>query len=415
MKRLGLIDNCKGTLKVIPITKDVDLFAMEKEWNCLLYENHTYTIFLTWEWITAWWRAYGLSQELYILRVEKDGRLIGLAPFYRKMISRFGGLLFRSLALLGDGSGDSDYLDWISKNGEEEVVTKAVIDFLSQNCREWDLLLLNEMSDIVSPHLPLLRKLSGQIGWYWEEEEVPCTYVELPSDWEEYLRSLKPRMRNKVRSLTKQLEKSFRVGFDYCQQAEELKPRLKSLFDLHTRRWHSVGQEGVFGSPAKRRFYHEISSLFLTRGWLRFYSLAVDDVYVAHQFCFEYQNKMFLLQEGFDPNWDKYGIGNVLRAYVFRDCIERQIALYDFLRGVTPHKLSWGGEVKKSICGVMGIPRIKNKIYFELSKAFDKGKKGLRPMLPETILRWGRHLRSEKFRGVGSVESSESCIRSLDL
>lgn len=377
--------------KVVLIRQDEEFFRMEKEWNALLEESRTNTIFLTWEWLTSWWRAYGQDKELYLLCVYQRGRLIGIAPFYRKTVSRFKIFSFRELVFLGDGSRDSDYMDCISRCGEEEKVTDAVVDFLRQNPADWNLILLNEVPE-ESPHLPLLRKLFHQLKWYWRESEAPCTYVNLPSAWNEYLKALKPRVRTKVRSLTSRLEQNFKVEFDYCR-AEELESRLESLFQLHNQRWEADGREGVFVSTMKRRFYREMSSLFLTRGWLRFYTLAVDNRCVAHQFCFEYLGKMFLLQEGFDPKWAEHGVGNVLRAYVFQDCIGRKVSVYDFLGGVTAHKLSWGGAVKKSVRGTAGPPNLKNILFFESLKALEAGKKGLKAILPGTVLAWGGALK----------------------
>jgi CelD/BcsL family acetyltransferase involved in cellulose biosynthesis len=365
---------------------------MRAEWDALLQESRTNTIFLTWEWLSAWWKAYGKDKELHIIRVVKDGHTVGLAPFYRKKILKFGFLSFRILALVGDGSNDSDYLDWISRDGEEEAVNRSVVEYLLQCRRDWDLIFLNEIPEN-SPHLAFLRHLSSRNGWHCEETEVPCAYVNLPLEWETYLLSLKPRMRTKIRSLPKQLEQNYKVRFDICSRFDDLKPRLESLFGLHEQRWRQEGKEGVFVSQAKRLFYQEISSLFLSRGWLRFYSLSVDDRYVAHQFCFEYRNIMFLLQEGYDPKLADSGVGNVLRAYVIRDCVERKLAVYDFLGGVTPHKLSWGSNVKKSLRVSVGIPKVKNRIFFGIPKAIAWGKKELKIILPETLVEWGISLK----------------------
>jgi len=133
-----------------------------------------------------------------------------------------------------------------------------------------------------------------------------------------------------------------------------------------------------------------MSSLLLSRGWLRFYSIAVEDHYIAHQFCFEYGNRMFLLQEGFAPEWAEHGVGNVLRAYVLRDCIERKVASYDFLGGVTEHKLSWGAGIKKSLRVAVGARNVKNGFVFVLSQGIQLVKKCLKTVLPERLLAWGR-------------------------
>jgi CelD/BcsL family acetyltransferase involved in cellulose biosynthesis len=374
------------------ITDEIGLQRLQAEWNTLLQQSFSNTIFLTWEWVLAWWRSYGSEKRLWILRVERDGRLVGLVPLYSKIFSKLKAFRYRGLYLIGDGSGDSDYLDVITRAGEEEFVIVSIVTFLLNHRDQWDILFLNEIPE-TSQNLKLLKRLFRQSGCYWTESNIPCTYVNLPTDWAGYLKSLKPRMRTKIRSVTRRLEESHKIRVDCCAGAADLNGRLESLFELHNRRWRSNGKEGVFLCQNKRRFYQEMSALFMSRGWLRFYSLAIDDRYAAHQFCFEYQERTFLLQEGYDPDWAGYGIGNVLRGYVFQDCIERGIKIYDFLGGVTPHKLSWGGRTKTSVRGVIALPVIRNRALLGLPKVVRWAKRRLKSVLPEPVLQWSRFLK----------------------
>jgi CelD/BcsL family acetyltransferase involved in cellulose biosynthesis len=376
-------------VKVVLIKTEEEFFGLEKEWNTILQESRSDTIFLTWEWLNTWWKAYGNGKELYVLQILKNGDKIGLVPLYRRTISKYEVLSFRALTLLGDGSGDSDYLDWIALKGQEELVGQAVVEFLFQHSEDWDLILLNEIPE-TSPNIPIFRRLFGDKGCYFEQISVLCPYVNLPAEWDDYIQSLKPRMRTKIRSLSRQLEENHKIAFVNCEQTDELPFRLESFFDLHNQRWRKEGKEGVFVSQTKRHFYEEMSSLFLSRGWLRFYSLNVDGRFAAHQFCFEYGKKMFLLQEGYDPKWTEFGVGNVLRAYIFRDCINRKLEVYDFLGGVTQHKLSWGALVKNSFRISIGSSKIKNGIFFNVPKGIELGKKGLKLILPEQVLQKGR-------------------------
>jgi CelD/BcsL family acetyltransferase involved in cellulose biosynthesis len=152
-------------------------------------------------------------------------------------------------------------------------------------------------------------------------------------------------------------------------------------------RWQSVNQEGVFNSSDKKNFYMEMSKKFLSEDWLRFYSLSVNNHYVAHQFCFEYQNKLYLLQEGLHPDWFKNGAGNALRAFVFLDCIDRNVDVYDFLAGITQHKLSWGGKKKTSFRIALGSKKIKNKIFFISPNIYQFINKLVKAILSDEMIR----------------------------
>jgi CelD/BcsL family acetyltransferase involved in cellulose biosynthesis len=189
-------------------------------------------------------------------------------------------------------------------------------------------------------------------------------------------------MRTKVRSQRPQFECSFSADISTCNDPAHLGTILDSLFALHGERWNLKNQAGVFNSAAKRQFYLEMAERFLSHGWLRLYSLRADGAYAAHQFCLEYKSRMFLLQEGFSPTLIDHSIGNVLRTYVLEDCIARKLHVYDFLSGVSAHKLSWGAKEKTSV-RVAASPRsIKGFVHFGVEDAVLEIKSALRRMLP---------------------------------
>jgi CelD/BcsL family acetyltransferase involved in cellulose biosynthesis len=350
------------------IESPAEFARLQTEWNDLLQVCATRTVFLTWEWISAWWTAYADEKELFVLRVDAGGRLVGLAPFYRRRVRRLPGVWLRVLQPLGDGSYDSEYLDWLSEPGREEQVVRVVTDYLEAHGDDWEAILVNEIPE-TSPHLPWIRQAGARHGWLPEEIPVPCARAVLPESWEVYLASLKPRMRTKVRSLLREFDGSAGVAFDWCQDRENLARRLESLFDLHNRRWRAQGLPGVFEDSSKRAFYAAMSEQFLARDWLRFYSLSIGERYAAQQFCFEYEGVLHLLQEGYDPALAGSEVGNALRAHVFRSCIERGIRVYDFLGGVTAHKLAWGSSVHRSFRIALSRPTLKNALLYHAARA----------------------------------------------
>jgi CelD/BcsL family acetyltransferase involved in cellulose biosynthesis len=349
-----------------------DVAALGTVWNGLLSRSASDTVFLTWEWVDSWWSAYGQGLRPSVVTFEKDGELVGIAPLCRRPVSRLLALRHETVGFVGDGSADSDYLDCIVARGEEDAVAECLAETLGSVFTRRDLARLHEMP-ASSPNLgPLARALQGR-GWSWRAQPVPCAELRLPGTWEEYLRTLKPRMRTKVRSLERRLEDTHRVGFEPCAVLEALPETLDSLFSLHQRRWARDGRTGVFASQAKRRFYAELAPRFLERGWLRLSTLEVDGRRVAHQMCFEYHRVLYLLQEGYDPDWDEQGIGNVLRSRVLRDAIARGVGTYDFLGGMTEHKRSWGATLKESVRVVaapMGTPVW---LYVDVPGIWDRG------------------------------------------
>ena len=57
------------------------LRTLSAEWNRLLEGSCSDTIFLTWEWCEAWWKAYGNDRSLFVLTAWEGSELVGIAPF----------------------------------------------------------------------------------------------------------------------------------------------------------------------------------------------------------------------------------------------------------------------------------------------------------------------------------------------
>jgi CelD/BcsL family acetyltransferase involved in cellulose biosynthesis len=316
-------------------------------WEDLLAASGADTIFLTPAWMECWWRVYGGSRAPVFMVARRGSQVAAIVPLVIADERWKDRLTLRTLRFAGDATFDSDYLDLIAVPGDDEALVDAAWAWLRSRGPRFDWACLNEIP-VTSPRYPALRATLERRGEFAEEERIGCVVSALPASWDAYLASLKPRIRTKVRSLRRGLEEKHRVEFSSCSTQEELDRRLPSLFDLHERRWKQRQQPGVFGSERKRAFYAEVSRELLGRGWLQFHTLEVDGIPVAHQYCMGYKQTVYLLQEGYDPDWEPHGVGNVLRAMVFERLIAEGWSSYDFLAGVTDHKLSWGGTVKES-------------------------------------------------------------------
>ncbi len=318
-------------------------------WRELLAGSPTDTIFLTPEWMEAWWGAYGAGRRGCLARVHRGGSLVAVAPLQivRERWRRALGV--DTLRFLSDGSYDADYLNLISTpDAGEDLVPSFLRWIRSASGLRHDLARWNEIP-CASPNARLFADALTSTGTLIDQERIGAVVTTFPSSWEAYIAGLKPRMRTKLRRLRRELETAHAVRLLRCDTEDDLSHRLPSLFDLHQRRWTARGMSGVLGGPRKRTFYAGLSRALLRRGWLQFHSLEVDGTLVAHQYCMGYRGTVFLLQEGYDPAWERHGVGNILRAMVFERLIAEGWEHYDFLAGVTDHKRSWAGVVTEGV------------------------------------------------------------------
>jgi peptidoglycan/xylan/chitin deacetylase (PgdA/CDA1 family)/CelD/BcsL family acetyltransferase involved in cellulose biosynthesis len=374
-------------MKVTEVRSEEELRPMRAAWDHLVCETASKSIFLTWEWATAWWSAYGKPGDLRVLTAVDDaGVLRGIAPLRERVVRRYG-QQSPALAFIGDAPTecDSDYLDFIAAPGWEKQVIEAFHRHCAGALAGGTVLLLNEIP-AASPSVAVLRELAAAAGMDLVETDVPCATVQLPETWEAYLGMLKPRFRTKVRSVLRNLESRPEVTCRFCEDAGELPRILPALFELHTRRWNVDGKPGVFGGGEKREFYFALSRLLLERGWLRLSWLEWKGQILACQYGFAYGGTYSQLQEGYEPVAEHWNLGIGLRAWSIRDFLKEGLREYDFLGGVNRHKTDWGAEVKHSKRILLADRSFKNLLVRRGPEWEKAARSRVRAIVPENVL-----------------------------
>jgi peptidoglycan/xylan/chitin deacetylase (PgdA/CDA1 family)/CelD/BcsL family acetyltransferase involved in cellulose biosynthesis len=367
-------------VRIERISGTKELGALEGEWNSLLGRSSADSVFLTWEWLSAWWSAYGTGKELSVLVARgEDGECIGIAPLY---IERSGRT--RIIRFIGDGSFDSDYLDFIVSEGREEAILTGFFEYLKEVYRKWDALQLNEFPES-SRSLNFLLGLRDRSQWLLSQEKVPCGIRSLPTTWEEFLQTLKPRFRTSVRACIRNLEQS-NGAFEVLSDEDSISSWLSKLYELHSDRWALRQQSGVFAGIGKRNFYERMARSFFARGWLHMTRWQMNGAVLACQFGFVYGGTYHLLQEGFDSRCIHVSPGVTLRAATFRDLIARGVHTYDFLGGIGRHKTDWGANEKKSMRLALAPRTLAGYVYVTLPVSLQNARNFVKRRLPERVM-----------------------------
>lgn len=388
-----------------------ELEALRWPWDSLLAASASDTVFLTWEWACAWWSSYAAGRSLYVLTAWESDLLVGVAPFYLDPVRRWG-RTWSCLRLIGDGSNDSDYLDCFTARGSERTVMRAFVEHLDCNRNNWDEIELHgPMKD--SPCLAAFAQFAHEHCWKISAETIPCATLRLPASWNEFLQSLKPRMRTKVRSGLTILDEQIHSTPRECRNVEELRQWLSILFDLHTRRWATAARPGIFRDSAKCHFYQEISRVMLERGWLSLYRLDWGKRPLALQYGFVYGNRFHLLQEGYDPSFESLRPGLLLRAWLVRHWIECGLEEYDFLAGLASYKIDWGAKQKQSLRLSVAHDWPAALVFLSEPSARKRIKESARRFIPKSALAWRRNWYSRRERRRWENQTTSRGLSSL--
>ena len=217
------------------------------DWEELIAESAAPSIFLTRDWITAWWSNFGTGIDPCLLRVTTGkGRTLGIAPMY---VERLRGPA-RRLGFLGDRMVGSEYLGLAARRGSETEVARAAANWLAAEQPTWDLADLSGLreSDPAAREFEFaLRAGAARV----DEQQHSCSAVALPGDFEDYLAGLGSKFRQTYRQRTNKLLRSCDVRFLRTESEAELPVHLDALFRLHQARWTRAGRRRLVRGPAK--------------------------------------------------------------------------------------------------------------------------------------------------------------------
>jgi CelD/BcsL family acetyltransferase involved in cellulose biosynthesis len=351
------------TLMARVVTSRNELESYALEWNELLSSSKANTIFLTWEWISTWLDVVYPDAALFIIVVEtKSGELVAIAPFYRTTMALLGHVKYACLRVIGDCESGGEYQDIIVRDEFMVEALELIGIILKKACKQWDCIWLPNVADwtgaskrIESMYIPCRIFSTNLIKQF--------SIINLPASHVQYLKTLTKKFRYNIRRYKKTLFKRGKLECVRYEEGESLASWLIMLFDLHRRRWKSVGQEGSFvRRPFMTEFYMRFAPLAFKRGWLRLYSLRVNGRTVAMRYGYAYGSTLYGLQGGLDPSIK--GCGHVLLDMILAASIEEGLTAYDFLSEVVDYKQRWGAQIKMGRGIFLGRRSLKTRLLF---------------------------------------------------
>jgi CelD/BcsL family acetyltransferase involved in cellulose biosynthesis len=275
-------------------------------------------------WVNAWFDAFGENSRL-VVTVRRDGRLVAVLPLHQRGATlssptnwhtpRFG-------LLAEDQERARRLLDWILRNGNRQVRI-GFLDAASADVRLWQ-----DAAEQRRGHV-ILRTVSRS------------PFLTIDGDWERYWSSASKHRRSELRRRRRRLEECGPVTVQVADGRSDLGALLREGFDIEAAGWKAQAGTAILSQPASRRFYTELARSAAARGWLRLAFLRVAGRAIAFDYSLEHRGVHYLLKQGNDPQWRRYGPGMLLREEMIRRSFALGHRAYEFLGTDEPWKLEW--------------------------------------------------------------------------
>ncbi|MFH1131102.1 MAG: GNAT family N-acetyltransferase [Pseudomonadota bacterium] len=355
------------------IVKDIScLENMADEWAGLLERSATNEPTLSPIWMLNWWRVFGQDEgrKLRVILFRENGRLVGLAPLLIRRFRYRSGVSVKRLEFLASGEDYadeicSDYLGILVEKGFEQKVAQEFARILdSEEMGGWNELLLPRMNgESVLP--ALLCTTLRDLGAVRYSLTGGAPYARLEKTWDEYLETLSSSRRSYISRSIRVFEKwaGNDVKIECVARPEDIERGFEVLQKLHSERWTEAGHKGVFASSLFCDFHKKLMAAFLEKDALDLMWLVVQGEPFAVLYNFIWNNKVHFYQSGRKMDVPKkIYIGVVAQAYSIQRAIEAGMSEYDFLDGVSQHKMRFCQDVRP-LCDLhLFRPSIKDKL-----------------------------------------------------
>jgi CelD/BcsL family acetyltransferase involved in cellulose biosynthesis len=336
-------------LEVHEVTDGGALAALAPEWHTLLDRAADPTPFQSYEWQASCWRHVGKGR-LWVLAARDNGVLCGLMPL---CISRYRGTFLRQVRFLG--APLSDFQEILAARGQETAVRDLFLSHLSRHAHRWDLC---DFADQRKGTSLTVGEMPPRLASLLLHHRV-CPFIPLAGSWDEFVGRLSKNTRTNLGRRRRQVVKQFKAEYDQATSAT-LPEALTELFALHNARWRKRGVSGAFADAKVQALHRDVAAQFVARGWLRLHRLRLDGVTRAAFYCFQLGERVYYYLSGFDLEYSKYSLGNVLMAQAIETAIKDGAREFDFLRGDETYKFAWNASERETLRLIIGRPGLRS-------------------------------------------------------
>jgi len=310
---------------------------LQDEWNDLLAESATHVPFLRYEYLTGWWATRGGGEwpqaQLALVTARQDGKLVGAAPLFQ---AEHQG----SKALLLVGSIEiSDYLDLLARPADMPAFLHELLPFLNKLSYPWKALDLYNILDHSST-LPALEVAVNARGWQWTVTKLQHSpYIRLPGDWETYLAGIDAKQRHEIRRKMRKVEESgLPVRYYVVEDPATIDAEAHAFIKL----MENDSRKAAFLTPAMRQQMVETIRCAFESHCLYLAFLEINNKKAAGYFNFDFLNRLWVYNSGFDFSLAEYSPGWVLLGNMLKWANENHREAVDFMRGDEQYKYRFG-------------------------------------------------------------------------
>ena len=319
-------------MKIEIVTEFNEFVKLRQTWNATLDKSGNDKVYLTHEWFTSWWPAFGKDKELFVLLVKQNDEVVGIAPL---MISKstFRGFPIKRIEFIEND--DSPRSGFIFKDSPKEII-ECIKAFLIKNVKRWDMFFLkNVLCDGIGDEIINVIKNSG--AKYLVNQGLTSPYLLIDSEWEEYKGSLSVKSRKTIRNICNRIKRLENIRVERIKNKEGI----NDIRLVSEKGWKFKEGKAFINREDRSLFFELLSKEAQDRNWLSIWCMYKDNVAIAYEYHLTYKNEDVALLAEFDGEYKKYSPGAFLDYEIMKSVFNDGIHEYDMCGSRDEYKKKW--------------------------------------------------------------------------
>jgi hypothetical protein len=326
----------------VEIIDNVDKWeGLKPEWDSLVAQSLSPSIFLTYEFLSSAWKALSHDSILHILLINFGKDLLGIVPLkisQRKVC----GIPTKSIEPIATDYAERDFFVVLK---DEPLFYGAFISYLCKNIHLWNKLSFFRLQSDHPFLEPFRNTFSCCKDFIFEEKETSVhTRVNISNRWEEYFRNLKPKFIRKLCNSVENLCAQGNLEVAMVNDPDRIDKYLELYIGLEERSWKAPMKSGI---TRTEEFFNEHKLMLKAcgeKGWVEITFLLLGSRLIAGGIGVIYDGDFFYLQTVYDEAAARYNPGTVLMTINVWRVFERGLKRLHFMADHAEYKRNWAND-----------------------------------------------------------------------
>lgn len=329
-------------LAVHTVTTCEEWMKLQPVWNTLLSHSEANVPFLTFEWLTTWWRCFARDEQLYILVARRGNEIVGIAPLMKSRF-RYHGVALRSITFMANEHSHKP--DFIIPDAHTEVL-KAFLAHMFDQRGDFDVIHLHSFRADSSTDRALAVLTPAMQLLTLRVRSMQSPYLVIYQPWQEYLESRSRNFRKSLAKVRRNMESAGRVEAVMCT-AEQVDSFIDDMLSVSCKTWKYDEKSAIASAEERKCFYATFARIAAAQGMLHLWLLKLNGTPIAFAYNLAANGTIYSLKTGYDKRYADVSPSTYLDICILNNAFESQYTEHDWLGECEPYKARWTDTTRR--------------------------------------------------------------------